>query len=143
MFMLRFVLHCEAVLAMQLTVPGAASSASAASSANNLSSDAGAQSTVEDFRHHSSRYLTDGMEPAQVAIQSSSNQQRPQLPTRVFVAASCLEIERFAAGLLVDRLNSATNSSAFHLATEMDSSQPAIAVGFEAASLAFGTYPHT
>ena len=73
-----------------------------------------------------------------LAPRSVSNAQG-RLPTRVAVAASCSDVERFAAGLLVDRLNSASSSSAFHLVTEGGiSQQPVIAVGFGAAS-ALGT----
>ncbi len=68
------------------------------------------------------------------ATRSLSNAQAGQLPTRVAVAASSSEVERFAAGVLVDRLNSATNSSAFHLSPAGLSQQPVIAVGFGASS---------
>ena len=73
-----------------------------------------------------------------LAPRSVSNAQG-RLPTRVAVAASCSDVERFAAGLLVDRLNSASSSSAFPLVTEGGVSQQlVIAVGFGAAS-ALGT----
>eukprot|EP01043_Picozoa_sp_COSAG02_P036368 COSAG02_NODE_2659_length_8310_cov_10.600901_2_plen_1084_part_00 len=47
------------------------------------------------------------------ATRSLSNAQAGQLPTRVAVAASSSEVERFAAGVLVDKLNSAKTNVAW------------------------------